>query len=966
MKFGALKISLLIGTAFLLPLSPMDAAAKQPIENTAQSEAGGQAENSAKIVNAWGHKSPDLKPDAAIRYGVMENGIKYALRRNVKPEQAIAVRMQIATGSLAEADNERGLAHFLEHMAFNGSKNIAEGEMTKILERKGLAFGADTNASTGFEKTTYKLNLPQNDEDMIDTALFIMRETASELTISDEAVERERGVVLSEKQTRNSAGLRRIENLIQFALPETPYGQRLPIGTEEVLKTAPAARLKDFYRRYYRPEYTIMVISGDFDVDAMEAKLKSTFADWKGAGEAGKPIDRGTVSPAEKLQIGSFADPASSTMVEMMHIAPLAKVTDSVAHRQERLKKSVAASIISKRLEQLSLEKKPKIRGGYISFSPLFDAFDQASITINGNDGDWRGALAVGEQTLRQAAKYGVMQAEIDEQMANLETSFRNEARQSSNRKSSLLAGQILSVVDSEKIIITPREQLALFEASKPHLTVKSINAVLRNAFASQPQKIHISAKSPIKNADKKIRKILRKSSKVAISAPIEAVVKPFAYDSFGKAGKVAEDKRIEDLGIRTIKFANNVRLNIKKTDFEKDKIYYSLRFGSGELSVPQGKPAIDLFMREMSPVAGLKEHSYAELQRILAGHMVKYGLSYNSDSFGYRGATVPKDGALQMKLLAATVTDGGYRKEADSVWQNAVQSFGPQLDAQPMAVARYAVPRILVNGDTRFGIANVEELSARNIDEVKQLLSSQITDTPIDIAIVGDVDEKAAIKWVADSFGALPKRALVNPKHMEARKLSFTQQKGPIVLPHKGKEDQGAIISYWPTDDNKDQKSAIVRILASEIFASLLLDEVREKLGATYSPRSNSFSSDTYTGYGHFSTSIVAEPAKMDMVMQAIKDITKSMRETPVSADNILRARKPLMEQLEKSERENAAWLELVNHAQSHPEKLDRRRARIALLQAVTATDIQREAQKYLTDKAQISFKIVPESLKN
>ncbi len=901
---------------------------------------------------AWGYETPDLTPDPQVRFGVLANGMKYALQHNETPKGSVAVRMQIAVGSIAETEEERGLAHFLEHLAFNGSANIPEGEMTKILERKGLAFGADTNASTGFEETTYMLNLPQANDDLINTALFIMRETASELTISDGAVERERGVVLSEKQTRDSAGLRRIEHLLQFALPGAPFGTRFPIGTEQVLKTAPASRIKDFYQRYYRPENATMVIVGDFDVDKMESTIKAKFANWAGKGPAGAPLNRGALAPAtDALAAASFSDPAISTTIELMHITPIKREIDSVASRQGDISKNIAAAILGQRLQTLGLAKKPKIRGGSVSFEPLFNGFGQASWSVDGNDGDWQTALAVGEQELRRAIKFGVTQAELDEQLANMEADFRNAAKRADSRRSEQLAGQILDSIEDKSIVTTPQSEMELFAATRPLITVKAINAVIKAQFPSLPKTIHVSSKLPIANTDQEIAKTLAQSRKIAVTAPVTEKLKPFAYESFGKAGNVVKDERIEDLGIRTIQFANNVRLNIKSTDFEKGVVRYGLRFGAGEQAIPQGMPSLDLFMAQMSPVAGLKEHSFDELQKILAGRTVKFGLEYNSDSFGSSGSTTPQDGALQLKLLAASMAHGGYRTEADSVWQNAVKSFAAQLDAQPAAVGRYAVPRLLVNGDTRFGIANAGELAARNIGEVKSLLAAQITGTPIEIAIVGDVTGEEAIKWVADSFGALPARRLVEPKTNTSRKIEFTTDKGPVTLYHKGKDDQGAIYAYWPTTDSKDQKSAIIRTLTSEVFGSLLLDEVREKLGATYSPRSSSFASDTYDGYGYFNTRIVAEPAKMAIVMKAIRDITKTMRDAPVSDDIILRARQPMIEQLEKSDRENGAWLGLVNVAQSQPDKLDRRRARMALLNAVSAADIQKAA-KAISDR--------------
>ena len=241
---------------------------------------------------------------------------------------------------------------------------------------KGLPSAQIPTRQPALIETIYKLDLPQTSDDLIDTALFLMRETASELSISDEAVGRERGVVLSEKQTRNSAGLRRIENLLQFGLPDAPYGNRLPIGTEEVLKTAPASRIKDFYRRYYRPENATMVVVGDFDVDAMEAKIKAKFSDWKPVGA--QPVRRWIAepsTPSRAFAVGTFSDPAVSTEIEMAIFKPFTRKDDSIAERKQTLLETLAAGIMRKRFQKLSLAEDAKIRSGSIEIGSAIRSY---------------------------------------------------------------------------------------------------------------------------------------------------------------------------------------------------------------------------------------------------------------------------------------------------------------------------------------------------------------------------------------------------------------------------------------------------------------------------------------------------------------------------------------------------------------------------------------------------------------
>ena len=231
----------------------------------------------------WSFEASDIPVDPAYHFGTLDNGLRYILRQNGTPEGTALVRLHIGSGSLDETENEQGLAHFLEHMAFNGSTNVAEGEMVKLLEREGLAFGADTNATTSFETTVYKLNLPRNDVDLLDTALMLMRETASELLIDQEAVDRERGVILSERRDRRNYAYKEIEDRFAFVAPGARYLDRFPIGELEVLKSATAEELRSFYNRTYVPSNAVVVVVGDFTIEEMEAAVHRRFDDWAGA-----------------------------------------------------------------------------------------------------------------------------------------------------------------------------------------------------------------------------------------------------------------------------------------------------------------------------------------------------------------------------------------------------------------------------------------------------------------------------------------------------------------------------------------------------------------------------------------------------------------------------------------------------------------------------------------------------------
>lgn len=276
----------------------------------------------AKGDAAWPQSRSDLAADPTLRFGILPNGMRYILRHNATPKAQAALRLWLGTGSLQEREDQLGLAHFLEHMAFNGSKSIPEGEMVKILERHGLAFGADTNAATSYDSTVYQLDLPHTDADTVDQSLKILREVASELTIAPNSVDRERGVVLSEERTRASPSYQVFKDRFAFLFAGQRPPLRDPIGSVSVLKSAPASVIADYYRTWYRPERAVLVAVGDFDLDSMESKLKAGFTNWQAQAPAQAEPDLGPVS-IRSTQVHVAVIPGARAALQLSWVRPV-------------------------------------------------------------------------------------------------------------------------------------------------------------------------------------------------------------------------------------------------------------------------------------------------------------------------------------------------------------------------------------------------------------------------------------------------------------------------------------------------------------------------------------------------------------------------------------------------------------------------------------------------------------------
>lgn len=918
--------------------------------------------SSKPSVNGWGVPLTDVTPDPSIRYGTLPNGMKYAIMQNATPKGTASVRLQFAFGSIAESDKERGLAHFIEHMAFNGSTHVPEGDMVKMLEREGLAFGPDTNAVTGFDTTTYMLDLPKTDAEHIDTAMFLFREVASELKFDPAAVDRERGVILGEERSRDNFQYHEIVDLLGFEEPGTPYPNRLPIGVDPVLKSASADTIRDLYRRYYRPENATLVFVGDADPAVIEAKIRKVFGDWKGTGTAGTPLPRGKVDLSRPASFDTFVDPAVATTVNYTVARPWSDPKDTLAGRRHKIDLELAAALFNRRLQRLVNTPGSSLLNAGMRTDEERDAARMTSLTVAAKDGAWKDALTTAEQEIRQAMKYGFTAAELKTQVEDTTGALKAEVEAEATRSNQSLANTILSVVDTDKFVTTPKFTAAEFAGIARTLTPAEVSAAFRELWTGSAPLIHVSTKQDIPT--QQIAEVFDASRQIAVSAPKQTEAKAFAYQSFGKPGAVASDTRVADLGVRTVRFANNVRLNIKKTNFEVGRVRFLVRLGDGILDLPKDQPGLAPMLTLTSTTAALKKHSLEDLKELLAGKVITVGTKVESDGFVASGSTTPQDLALQMEVSAAYLLDPGFRPEAAGQWANALPIIEKQLDAQPEAVAGVRLPIILASGDERFGIPGTAVLSKRSFDEAKAALAPVIASAPIEITIVGDVNENSAIAAVASTFGALPTRKLSESITADVRKASFRTDTSPILLTHDGPADKAMVESVWPTTDDSNYREVVGLELLKDVMNVMLTDSIRENLGDSYGVSVASNMSDAFTGFGYLSAAAVVAPDKTDEVQKAIADAAAQLRDKPVSDDILARARNPELERADHSMRDNGYWLSALSKAQSEPDRLNRIRRKKELLQSISAADIQKLAQKYLRPERVQHVKIVSDKL--
>ncbi len=911
----------------------------------------------------WPQTSSDIPPDAKATFGTLDNGLRYIIYPNSEPPKRVSLRLHIATGSLMEADDQQGLAHFIEHMVFNGTKNFKADELVPIMQRMQIAFGADVNAHTSFDETAYMLDIPDLSDDAMKLGFTVMRDYADGALLAASEIEKERGVILSEKVSRDTVSSRIMEQQFAKIVPGSLLPRRFPIGKEDVIKTAQRERFVDYYNNFYTPQRMTFIVVGDIDPKNIQGQIEKYFASMTNPNQPVTNPDLGPVKQPEGLETSVFADKElSSTEVSLTLVRPLKEKPDTVATRLENMTLDMANSILSRRFERLSKVEGSAIAGGSASKNELFNYLELGSIDITAADDRWKEAVPILEQEFRRAIEHGFSEAELAEAKSNQLNAYEQQFKQKATRKSEVIATALADASNEQSVFSDPATDLEIAQKALASITLESCHKTFKSFWDAPGFHLILTTKEKPDNAESDLAALFEDSRGKPVEPPATRALQVFDYSNFGKPGSVASRKEITDLGITQLVLSNHVHINLKATDFEKGKIRMSARIGSGKLTQPKDKPMLDAFATAVFEGGGIGKHSNDDLQQLLAGKNVSSTLTIGEDAFILSGATTPADFLLQTQLMCATLTDPGYREEALWQFQKAVPMMYQQLKHTP-AGPQQEMEAWLYGGDSRFTIAPVEKLSSYTIADAKKWLTPELARGYMELSIVGDFEIEAILPNLLTTFGALPPRRLAPPALTAARILQFPTSPADKTFTYDSKISQASAVTIWKGPGVRGNQKLFRRFnILADIYGDRLREEIREKLGASYSPNAGAAGSDAFEGIGYVMGESVGKPEDLALLLKTMRDLADEFAKTGATADELDRALEPTFGQLTKSLRDNKYWLTTVmSQCQLDPKRLDLARTRDADYHSITLEEINALAKKTMVAENALLVSIKP-----
>ena len=922
----------------------------------------------AQVTQArtWAQEKSDIKPDSKVIYGTLPNGMRYLLMPNKQPPGRVSMRLHIAAGSLMEREDQRGVAHFLEHMVFNGSKNFPDAsQLIPKMQRLGIAFGAHANAYTTFDETVYMLDLPNNEADTLKLGFDVMRDFGDGAFLRKEEIDKERGVILSEKTTRDSVQMRLMEQQLNALLPGSLITKRFPIGTEEIIKTAPRKAFTDFYSQYYIPSRMTFVYVGDFDAAEAEKRIIASFGSMTNPAIPGADPKLGDIPTGQGFSTLVIADKeVATTDVTLTTFKPFEKKSDTKANRAADLPHSLAHAIINRRFAVLAKKENSKIIGGGAYLQGLFDFVDIVGISVTAKNHDWKSAIPVMEQELRRAIRYGFNESELKEIKAEIINAYEQAVKSSSSRKTPNLATSLAQHIHSDSVFSTPEDDLAILRENLQAITVETCHEALKKLWNTDDLTLVLTTTEQPAGADAALTEIYQHSKGIALSAPEKTADVSFAYTHFGEAGNIEKKHHVKEHGFTQIKFHNGCSCNIKKTDFQKNSVIVSARVGGGKLTMPNDKPGLDIYSSSIFGAGGLGKHSNDDLRRILAGRNAGVRFSIGEDAFNLSGATTPDDLELQLQLLSAYLTDPGFRPEGDRLFKAQLPTIYSQLK-HTASGPQAELSAFLRGNDPRFTFPAREQLQSYDIDQVKQWVLPELTNGYLELSIIGDLDIEKTTDILSRTLGALPKRAATKPP--------YTQERIIANLPNPPMEKRytfesrvapGTAMVVWKGPALGAETIGTTRrvsILAA-ILSNRLREEIREKLGEAYSPYAGAQPNDTFKDLGYILGVSAGKAEQAEPVSKLILAIGDKLSKEGITEDELKRALEPKLSELKSTLRQNGYWLGTVmSQSQEQPYRLAWASNRDADYAAITVDELNSLAKKYLGSDNAIRIEIVP-----
>ena len=918
-------------------------------------------------------QSMPIENDPSVRTGKLPNGLTYYVKQNNWPEHRVNFYIAQRVGSLQEEESQRGLAHFLEHMAFNGTEHYPGNGVIDYTRSLGVEFGRDLNAYTSVDQTVYNINdVPSNRVSALDSCLLILKDWSNGLLLEGDEIDKERGVIHEEWRVRSSASQRMFERNLEKLYPGSKYGKRMPIGLMSVVDNFKYNEIRDYYHKWYRPDNQAIVVVGDIDVDRTEAKIKEMFGTIPApAADAAQVVDVEVPDNKEPIIVVDKDKEQQMNIIQVMYKTdPLPnEMKSDISYMLMKYAIDMACTMLDKRLDEKSQDPDcPYMQAGagygnYI-FAKTKDCFQ---LFIAPKEGKTNEAVkAVTEEALR-ASQHGFTATEFarvkDDYMSNLEKQYNNRNQINNDRFGREYCAHYLNNEPYPSIEWTYQ----MMNMIAPNVGVEMINQLMAQMMPTTDENLVVLNFNPDKEgvalpAESELMGAINAAQEAKLEAYVDNVKDEPLMTVMPKPGKIVKETENKQLGFKELILSNGAKVILKPTTFKDDEIRYkAVSKGGSSLYGPEDWANCQMFDAVIG-MSGLGNFSSNELQKALAGKNANVDLSMSTTRESLSGNSTKKDLETMFQMNYLYFTSIKKDEKAVTSLLNMLETQLKNKNTVPMAIFGDSVKNTIYNHSWRERPFNAENVKDINYDRVLEIAKERTANAAdFTFYFVGSFDEATIKPLIEQYIASLPAKKGQAEDFKEVTQLAT----GNVVneFTQKMETPQATAVMMWhsslaPYTMENDIKADIT----GQVLETLLLKKVREDEGAAYSP--NGYAGMSMIGKKPFIQSVASismKPEKKDIVLNIMRESLNEIANGQVEADALQKIKEKMLKDYDTNAKSNGSWINMLNTYNDY--NLDLFNGYKEAVNKVTAADISNFVKtQLLSAKNRIEVIMLPQ----
>lgn len=899
--------------------------------------------------------------------GKLDNGLTYYIRKNGIPENKVELRLVVNAGSILETDAQRGLAHFMEHMNFNGTKNFQHNDLVDYLQSIGVKFGQHLNAYTSFDETVYILPIPSDDAEKLDKGFDILEDWAFNCLLAPEEIDKERGVVLEELRLGLGADQRMLMNYLPKMMYNSQYANRLPIGTKEVLENFKHQELIDFYKSWYRPNLMAVVVVGDIDVAEMEQKIKDHFGSYQNPKDEKKRTEFYVPDHEETFIAIEKDKEASFTQVQLVYNKKgNTKRPAYVSDYRKMIMTELFNSMINNRLQEIANNPNPPFNYGYSyygsSWSRNKSAYQSMSMSDPQNQLRAFETLVVeNERVLR----YGFTQGELDRVKADILSQYEAMVANKNKTESRRLVGELVNNFLEGEVIPGIESEYKAHKILFEGIGLLDVNELIAE-FIHDDNRVIVFTGPDGENlpvvTEKDILDVLANVKTMDLDPYDDGVVAESLITTMPVAGKVTSTSKNEKLGLNKIVLSNGVTVYYKKTDFNDNEILMQAYSpgGSSQIKSAAEYNKTKLAMGGLQE-AGLNGFTTNDLTKMMSGKEASVNAFVYDNYEGMRGKSVNKDIETMFELIYLNFTALNKNKEAYQSYADKQTAFLGNLLNTPQYWYMNEKAKVTQKNNPRFtnAIPTAEEFAGQDYDLAYNFYQNRFADaSDFTFIFIGSLDEEKIVELSKKYLGSLPsikrKEAFIDYPY---ERLTGEQE----FVFHRGEDPKSSVEISFRTEAEYDANQAYYLECAGEILTIKLVENLREGESGVYGVGARGFASKWPTGVYNFSISFPCGPENVEKLKAAaLAELNKLLLNGPEEKD-LIKIKEAQRLELKEKMKQNNFWLSNLSTMLYYNIDFNEILKAEADIEALTAKDIQDAANKYIA-KNRIITVLLPE----